>query len=370
MKVLPSDPTQECIHAGPRQGLDTRARNRLLIATVLCSIFMVGEIVGGILSNSLAIISDGVHLITDFASFMIALSALHLAQRPSSNKLNFGWHRIEILGAFMSILLLWVLTGILCYSAVLRIESNDFEIEPKILLIIAATGVFFNVVLATVLNEEMVKILDGDDEADEEKGAAKFQGSGENINRLTSSEGGGDSTSAAGSGEASPLLGQNDLPRIRKRPGNINVKAAFIHVLGDLVQSIGILSSAYIIYFKPEWKIVDPLCTFFFSFMVILTTTTIMKDIVVVLMEAAPAHVDVPLMKSDLMNVPGVVGLHNYRVWSITLDKIAVSVHLCVDPNADSFRILDDATYVLRDLHFAHESFIQLERGSGPISTS
>lgn len=353
------DGSTECTHGKLREGLDKTARNRLLIASLLCMMFMVGEIVGGVLSNSLAIISDGVHLLTDFASFIIAMSALHLAQRPSSKKLNFGWHRIEILGALLSILLLWVLTGVLCYSAVGRILHTDYEINSKILIISASTGVFFNICLATVLNEDL-ELWKGKEKDKEEKKTDEEKAllpSGASLERSRSPS---DGLSRSGKRSLSSSV---EVSRVKAKPGNINVKAAYIHVLGDLVQSLGILVSALIIWFKPEWKISDPICTFFFSFMVILTTSYIMKDVLVVLMEAAPKDVDVAGMKTDLLNVPGVVGLHSYRVWSLTLDKIAVSVHLNVAPEADPYNVLDDATYVLRELHWAFESNVQLERG-------
>ena len=124
-----------------------------MVASVLCLLFMVGEVVGGVLSNSLAIATDAAHLLTDFASFMISLVAIWMAARPKSRKMSFGWHRAEVsqcsrmtiqcllgvaklqnvamivcieptttqvLGAIVSVLLIWVVTGILVYMAVLR----------------------------------------------------------------------------------------------------------------------------------------------------------------------------------------------------------------------------------------------------------
>lgn len=92
-------------------GVDRAARRVLIIACILCTIFLILEVIGGILSNSLAIATDAAHLLTDLASFLISISALHLAGRPSSERLNYGWHRAEVIGAMVSIFFIWVVTG-------------------------------------------------------------------------------------------------------------------------------------------------------------------------------------------------------------------------------------------------------------------
>lgn len=105
---------------------------------------MVAEAIGGILANSLAIASDAAHLLTDFASFMISLFSIWVASRPATKNMSFGWYRAEVIGALSSVLLIWVVTGILCYIAVERIYT-DFEIESSIMLITASIGVVVNI---------------------------------------------------------------------------------------------------------------------------------------------------------------------------------------------------------------------------------
>ena len=106
---------------------------------------MILEIVGGILANSLAIATDAAHLLTDFASFMISLFSLYVASRPSSTSMNFGWHRAEVIGATVSVLLIWVVTGILVYMAVERLITKEYEIDATIMLITSGIGVLFNI---------------------------------------------------------------------------------------------------------------------------------------------------------------------------------------------------------------------------------
>jgi len=127
------------------QGNQT-ARNKLIIACVLCLAFMAAEAVGGVLSNSLAIATDAAHLLTDLASFLISLFSLWLASRPSSKKYNFGWYRAEVIGALTSVLMIWVITGILVYMAIQRLINKTYEIEATIMLITAGVGVLVNLV--------------------------------------------------------------------------------------------------------------------------------------------------------------------------------------------------------------------------------
>lgn len=126
--------------------VDKVARTRLICASVLCLGFMIAEVVGGLLSNSLAIATDAAHLLTDFASFMISLFALWLASRPASRQMSFGWYRAEVLGALISVLLIWVVTGVLVYMAVERVINKTFEIDAEIMLITASLGVAVNIV--------------------------------------------------------------------------------------------------------------------------------------------------------------------------------------------------------------------------------
>ncbi|KAG1658198.1 Zinc transporter 2 [Nymphon striatum] len=145
------------------------------------------------------------------------------------------------------------------------------------------------------------------------------------------------------------------------KKSNINVRAAFIHVLGDLVQSIGVLIAATIIYFKPDYKIVDPICTFVFSILVLITTYNIIKDALHVLMEGIPRGFDFNEVKSTLQEIPGVIEIHNLRIWSLTLDKVAMSVHLAIDKQYKPLVVLKQASTKLRSEYSLLELTIQIE---------
>ena len=126
-------------------GIDRSARKKLIIASLLCLLFMIGETIGGLLANSLAIATDAAHLLTDFASFMISLFSIWMASRPATKKMSFGYYRSEVIGALTSVLLIWVVTGILVLMAVQRLVSGQYYIDAPIMLITAGIGVIVNI---------------------------------------------------------------------------------------------------------------------------------------------------------------------------------------------------------------------------------
>ncbi|ALC39992.1 CG31760 [Drosophila busckii] len=132
-------------------GINKRAKRKLIVACVLCLVFMVCESVGGILANSLAIATDAAHLLTDLVSFLISLFALHLSSRPATQRLNFGWYRAEVIGAMISVYFIWVLTGVLVWMAIDRLVKDVHYVDAKIMLISSALAILFNLVMAVQL---------------------------------------------------------------------------------------------------------------------------------------------------------------------------------------------------------------------------
>nr|AAH71120.1 MGC81386 protein [Xenopus laevis] len=298
-----------------------KARRKLYVASVVCLLFMIGEVIGGYLAHSLAIMTDAAHLLTDFASMMISLFALWMSSRPATKTMNFGWHRAEILGALLSVLSIWVVTGVLVYLAVERIISGDYEIAGDAMLITSAGAVAVNIIMGLILHQT---------------GHGHSHGTG---NSHSHSHGAGDH-------------------------GNPSVRAAFIHVVGDLLQSVGVLIAAYVIYYKPEYKIIDPICTFLFSVLVLITTLTILRDVLLVLMEGTPKGVDFNLVKDTLLSISGVKALHSLHIWALTVSQPVLSVHIAINENADSQTVLKEASSQLQNKFHFHTTTIQIENYS------
>ncbi|XP_029039598.2 zinc transporter 2-like isoform X1 [Osmia bicornis bicornis] len=320
-------PEDHC-HRERNEEIDKKARKKLLLASALCVIFMIAEIVGGIWSNSLAIATDAAHLLTDFASFMISLFSIWVASRPATRKMPFGWYRAEVIGALTSVLLIWIVTGILFYLAVERIIHKDFELNVTVMLITSAIGVAINLVMGLSLHQH---------------GHTHGHGHEHDSHKANNVENG--------------KIGE-DFHHDKK---NINVRAAFIHVVGDFIQSVGVLIAALVIYFKPNWNIVDPICTFLFSILVMLTTVAIIKDVMNVLMEGIPKGFEYSQVESTFMQIEGVVKVHNLRIWALSLDKTALSAHLAIKPGTSPQDILRTATRNIHDKYKFFEMTLQIE---------
>ncbi|NXU54980.1 ZNT3 protein, partial [Turnix velox] len=253
---------------------------------------------------------------------------LRMATRSPTPTMTFGWHRAETLGALASVLSIWAVTGALVYLAAARIISNDYEIQAPAMLGTAAGAVGVNLLMAYILHQSPA-------------GHGHSHGTG-GYEPLEGSR-----------GECAPL------------PGSTSVRAAFIHVVGDLLQSLGVLLAATIIYFKPQCKIADPISTLFFSLFVLGSTITILKDVVRVLMEGAPRGVTVDAVTETLLGVSGVTGTHELHLWALTPSHHAMMAHVAVEANVDPEWVLREASVGLRSRFAFAWCSLQLEQGRG-----
>uniref|UniRef100_A0A3B4X0D0 Probable proton-coupled zinc antiporter SLC30A3 n=1 Tax=Seriola lalandi dorsalis TaxID=1841481 RepID=A0A3B4X0D0_SERLL len=286
------------------------AKKKLYIASAICLVFMIGEVIGGYLAHSLAIMTDAAHLLTDFGSMMVSLFSLWISSRPPTKTMNFGWHRSEILGAFVSVMSIWIVTGALVYLATERIVRNDYEIDGHVMLVTSGCAVIVNII-------------------------------------------------PVAHGHAHTLLGGH---------GNTSVRAAFIHVVGDLLQSVGVMVAAIIIYFRPEYKVADPICTFLFSVFVLCTTVTILRDVFRILMEGSPKGIEFNSVKEVLLSVKAVKSMHSLHLWALTLGQALVSVHLAIGNGADPQSVLQEATDLLHTKFGFYSITIQVELYSEDMS--
>ncbi|XP_043538061.1 zinc transporter 2 [Chiloscyllium plagiosum] len=306
------------------------ARRKLYIAAVICLIFMVGEVVGGYFAHSLAIMTDAAHLLTDFGSMLVSLFSLWISTRPATKTMNFGWHRSEILGALLSVLSIWAVTAVLVYLAIQRLISKDFEIESHVMLITSGCAIGVNIIMAVLLHQSNTSHSHGR--------AFGYEELENNTVDENSSQ-------------------QNHL-------GNTSVRAAFVHVIGDLFQSIGVFVAATVIFFKPAYKVADPISTFFFSIFVLGSTITILKDVFRVLMEGTPKGMDFNSVKEVLLSIKGVKAMHGLQLWALTLNQPVLSVHIAIEENVDAQSVLKETTEILRSKFTFHTTTIQVENFS------
>jgi zinc transporter 2 len=314
-----------------------RAIRVLWLSVFVCLFFMICEVVGGIWAQSLAIITDAAHLLTDLASMLISLFSLYIAGRPASQRMSFGWHRAEVVGAFISVFMIWVVTGVLVYLAIDRIITHQYDINAPIMAITAGIGVGVNLVMGLLLY---------------------FGGHGHSHGGMPHSHSHAQQPTAD---DGVPEVANGSVGSLPSAAVNINVRAAFIHVLGDLVQSIGVLIAGLVILWDDKWAVVDPICTLLFSVIVVLTTVYVIRDALVVLLEGRPSSINFRHVFDALEKIEGVRKVHNLRIWALSTDKVALSVHLEVDPDANAQMILKTTTLMLRERFGVHESTIQIE---------
>ncbi|XP_049575027.1 probable proton-coupled zinc antiporter SLC30A4 [Syngnathus scovelli] len=303
---LNMDPCDSCTKK--RETVKQRkVMKRLVIAALLYFLFMVAEIIGGYVSNSLAIMTDALHMLADVVGILFSLLALWLSTKPPTKRFTFGLHRLEVISAVLSVVLIYILTGILLFEAIQRTIKQDFNIDGDVMIITAAVGVAVNVVMGFLLNQGCHLHTHGDGHS---HGHGHSHGA-----------------TAATLGSQSAGSGQN-----QRQHGSLAVRAAFIHALGDLLQSLGVLIAAYIVRFKPEYKLADPICTYIFSVLVLFTTIRIIRDTTVIVLEGVPSHLDTVQIKEDLLKLEDVQSVDELNVWALTADKTAALVHLQLKP--------------------------------------
>ncbi|CAI9274645.1 unnamed protein product [Lactuca saligna] len=162
-------------------------------------------------------------------------------------------------------------------------------------------------------------------------------------------------------GHNEPLLKTYSSKETKKR-GNINVQGAYLHVLGDLIQSIGVMIGAGVIWYKPSLKVIDPICTLLFSVIVLYTTINMLRDILEVLMESTPREIDATSLERGLCEIEEVVAIHELHIWAITVGKVLLACHVRIRPEADADMVLDKVVdYIKREYNISHVT-IQIER--------
>lgn len=242
----------------------TVSGGRLLAATVLNLVISIAEIVGGILSNSLSLISDALHNLTDGLAIFIAWIANKISKRPSNLKRTFGYKRIEILAAMLNAAVLVAVSFWLFYEAIGRI-MNPEPVKGGLMLIIASIGLVANLAAVIILRSDSKK--------------------------------------------------------------NINVKAAYLHLLGDTLTSVAVIAGGIIIYyFEIYW--LDPAITIIIGLYILKETWSIIKEANDILMQGVPAGIDLEIIRTDLEKLPEIANIHHVHLWNLDDQLIHFECHV------------------------------------------
>ncbi|KAK9904349.1 hypothetical protein WJX75_010009 [Coccomyxa subellipsoidea] len=330
-----------------------KVRRKLIFALVLAVIFMVVEVVGGYIANSLAIMTDAAHLLSDVSGFAVALFAGIYAAKKGGSSHSFGYHRIEVLGALASVLATWLVTGVLVFEAIGRI-INPSPVDGKVMFILALVGVVINLSIMAILGGHGHGHSHGEGGHDHGHGhshshshsGGHFHGEKHSHNGHAHAE--EDAHSHAEEGHAHREgHAHGDGLEERSEETNINLRGAIVHVIGDLVQSLGVALAGALIWWKQDdarFAIADPICTFVFALLVLLTTRSLLRDISDTLMERVPRGLDADAMQAKLQEIPGVEGVSDLHIWGLKPGMPLLACHLDIASESAACDVLARAT--------------------------
>ena len=270
---------------------------RLWIALIITGVFLVAEVVGGLLSNSLALLADAGHMLTDVAALGLSLFVAWFSRRPENDKRTYGYLRLEILAAFVNGAMLLLLSIWIMVEAILRFRAPE-PISGGLMLIVAVLGLLVNVVAAWTLH---------------------------------------------------PSQG-----------GSLNIRGAYLHVLSDLLGSVGTVTAALLVRYM-GWLTADPIASVFVTLLIIRSAWRLVRESVDVLLESTPAHISLGAVRAQLEAIPGIESVHDLHVWTVTSNHIAMSAHAIVREPERQQHVLEHALDAMR-LFGIHHVTIQLER--------
>jgi cation diffusion facilitator family transporter len=277
-------------------------KKRLIYAIIFCSVLFVLEFAGGLLTGSLAILADSFHMLSDVIGYVISFVALYFATIPQNQFYTYGYKRLEVVGAMLSILCVWVLSVGLIIEAISRF-SNPQPININMMLMVSIAGVAVNLILLFIFGHE---------EKDDVKSPVQI-----------SSKEGSDNVDPESMTNLANYQHMDDL----------NLRAAMLHAIGDLVCSVGVVIAAVILFFYPTWLWVDPTTTIIFGIVALSTTFGIIRDIYKVIMQSTPSHIDIVKLEFDLIELDKNIVDCLCKVWSLTDGEFVSDIKVVVLPS-------------------------------------
>lgn len=266
---------------------------RLLWVLGITALFMVAEVVGGLISNSLALLADAGHMFTDVAALGLSVFAMRLARRPPTMRRTYGYARFEILAALINGATLLVIAGLIIFEAWERFR-DPVEIDGVVMLGVAAVGLAVNVVGVLLLHSHA--------------------------------------------------------------HDNLNVRGAYLHVIGDLLGSVGTIAAGLVVLFT-GWTPADPIISVVIALLILFSAWNLVREATDVLLESAPAHLDMETILERLEAIGGLHDVHDVHVWTLTSGFVALSGHGVIDDPSEHMRILEDVREQMAGFGIEHVTF-------------
>jgi cobalt-zinc-cadmium efflux system protein len=277
----------------------SRGASQRLLLTVLALTFgyMLAEAIGGYYTNSLALLSDAGHMLTDVAALGLSFLAVRFASRPATPRKTYGFYRLEILAALANGVALMVISLLICWEAYHRFLQPE-EVRAWSLVWISVGGLAVNLISARLLQH-----------VHEE---------------------------------------------------NLNLRGAFLHILGDLLGSVAAIITGLLIIWR-GWVWADPLFSVLISLLIIYSAWRLVSDAVNVLLEGTPSHINLAAVEQAMRTISGVCDVHDLHIWTITSDRHAVTAHVVIDDLGESYRILRELRALLAERFALTHATIQIE---------
>ena len=289
----------EHAHGHENLRVTTGGQRDLLIALSITILMMIAEIVGGLLSNSLALLSDAGHMFTDNLALLLSFFAMKFATRPATEKKTFGFYRLEILAALLNGIVLVLISLYIIYQAYLRMIHPQ-PVEGQLMLIVAIIGLVANVAGAFIL--------------------------------------------------------------FKHSHASLNIRGAYLHIVGDALSSIGVVIGGIIIIYA-DWYLIDPILSILISMIIIYGSWSLVKESVNILLESVPSHIDIDTVTAEIAQVKGVREAYHIHIWAITSGVYSMSAHVLIDDQLISGcrNIVDEIRELLSKKFNILHSTIQLE---------
>jgi len=284
-------------HCTYRAPINVETRRRLMLALVITAVVMLVELIGGWLAGSLALLADAAHMLADVAALGLALIAAWIAQRPATPERSFGFMRLEILAALINGAVLFGIAIGIGIEAWHRLHVPQLVNGP-LLLGVAAVGFAANLAAVVILH--------------------------------------------------------------RGHEHSLNQRGAYLHVLGDLLGSVGALVAGVIVL-TSGWIMADPLISVLIGALVLISAWRLVQESTDVLLEAAPRHIALSDVHDRIATVPGVESVHDLHLWTVTSGVVAMSGHLVVKNPTDNQPVLEEVQERMQALGINHVT-VQLER--------
>jgi cobalt-zinc-cadmium efflux system protein len=294
---LHDDSDVECAHDHGIHGKRPSVTRALQISLGLTLALMLAEVVGGLMSNSLALLADAGHMLTDAGALGLSLFVAWMCRQPSRPEKTYGYLRWEILAALLNGATLLLISFWIVWEAVARFRTPE-PVAGGLMLVFAAVGLVVNVIAVWILH---------------------------GVNTAS-----------------------------------LNVRGAYLHVLGDLLASGGTLVAALIVRLT-GWLAADPIASLVSTVLIIGSAWRLVREAVDVLLEAAPPHIALEAVRGRLQSIPGVESVHDLHVWTVTSGVVAMSVHAIVRQPEHHQDVLERAHDLLQEMGIQHVT-VQLER--------